>query len=223
MKKAPEAFRTISEVAEILNTPQHVLRFWETKFYQIRPVKRAGGRRYYRPDDLALLNGIRILLQDRRQTIQAVQRLLQDKGVRHLQELGADLPEPGPGEIPEDEGDTLSPPVWASLPPATEPVPPPRPPIDLAPAAPPAPVPLPRPAPAPVVTPLRPAAARTPEPPPPPEPVEIEADPVARLPHDLRQLPRDALAGRRERVLGLVRRIDALLDRMSEASGAGRW
>ena len=69
MKKAPDAFRTISEVAEILETPAHVLRFWESKFYQIKPVKRAGGRRYYRPDDVALINGIRNLLQDQGMTI----------------------------------------------------------------------------------------------------------------------------------------------------------
>lgn len=92
MKKAPEAFRTISEVAEILKTPAHVLRFWESKFYQIRPVKRAGGRRYYRPDDVALINGIRGLLQDQGMTIRGVQRVLQDQGVKHVVTLGSPLP-----------------------------------------------------------------------------------------------------------------------------------
>ncbi|WP_417586223.1 MerR family transcriptional regulator [Pararhodobacter oceanensis] len=91
MKKAPEAFRTISEVAEILKTPAHVLRFWESKFYQIRPVKRAGGRRYYRPDDVTLINGIRILLQEQGMTIRGVQRVLQENGVKHVTALGAEL------------------------------------------------------------------------------------------------------------------------------------
>ena len=89
MKKAPEAFRTISEVAEILGTPAHVLRFWESKFYQIRPVKRAGGRRYYRPDDVALINGIRFLLQEREMTIRGVQRVLQDTPVHSRVVRGA--------------------------------------------------------------------------------------------------------------------------------------
>ena len=82
MKKAPDAFRTISEVAQILETPAHVLRFWESKFYQIRPVKRAGGRRYYRPDDVALINGIRHLLQVQGMAIRGVQRILQEQGVK---------------------------------------------------------------------------------------------------------------------------------------------
>lgn len=92
MKKAPDAFRTISEVAEILETPAHVLRFWESKFYQIRPVKRAGGRRYYRPDDVSLINGIRSLLQDQGMTIRGVQRVLQEQGVKHVVALGNALP-----------------------------------------------------------------------------------------------------------------------------------
>ncbi len=102
MKKAPEAFRTISEVAELLHTPAHVLRFWETKFHQIRPVKRAGGRRFYRPDDIALLNGIRILLQEQGHTIGAVQRLLQEKGVRHVIAIGATPPSPEETEAGSD-------------------------------------------------------------------------------------------------------------------------
>ena len=88
MKKAPEAFRTISEVSDILDTPAHVLRFWESKFYQVRPVKRAGGRRYYRPDDLALIAGIKHLLQDRGMTIRGVQKIMQEEGVRHVIALG---------------------------------------------------------------------------------------------------------------------------------------
>jgi DNA-binding transcriptional MerR regulator len=84
MAKAPDAFRTISEVAEWLDTPAHVLRFWESKFSQVKPVKRAGGRRYYRPDDMALLGGIKMLLHDDGLTIKGVQKLLREKGVRHV-------------------------------------------------------------------------------------------------------------------------------------------
>ncbi|MEZ5753096.1 MAG: MerR family transcriptional regulator [Paracoccaceae bacterium] len=108
MKKAPEAFRTISEVADMLDTPAHVLRFWESKFYQIRPVKRAGGRRYYRPDDIALINGVRILLQDQGLTIRGVQRVLHEQGVRHVVGLGADLPilqSPPEAELEVEETD----------------------------------------------------------------------------------------------------------------------
>ena len=81
-KRLQDAFRTIGEVAEELDLPQHVLRFWETKFGQIRPVKRAGGRRYYRPDDVQLLGAIRILLYSEGYTIKGVQRILKEQGVR---------------------------------------------------------------------------------------------------------------------------------------------
>jgi DNA-binding transcriptional MerR regulator len=87
MEKAPDAFRTISEVAEVLETPAHVLRFWESRFPQIRPIKRAGGRRYYRPGDVALLAGIRHLLQEEGLTIRGVQKVLRESGVRHVQAL----------------------------------------------------------------------------------------------------------------------------------------
>ena len=82
--KSPAAFRTISEVATALDVPQHVLRFWETKFTQVRPMKRAGGRRYYRPDDIALLRRIRGLLYDDGYTIRGVQRLLREGGAKGL-------------------------------------------------------------------------------------------------------------------------------------------
>ena len=78
MDKSPEAFRTISEVAEVLDVPPHVLRFWETRFTQVKPVKRGGGRRYYRPDDIALLKRIGDLLYTQGYTIKGVQRLLRD-------------------------------------------------------------------------------------------------------------------------------------------------
>ena len=87
MEKSPDAFRTISEVAEVLDTPAHVLRFWESRFPQIRPIKRAGGRRYYRPTDVALLAGIRHLLHDEGLTIRGVQKVLREQGVKHVQGL----------------------------------------------------------------------------------------------------------------------------------------
>lgn len=84
MDKSPDAFRTISEVADDLNLPQHVLRFWETRFLQIKPMKRGGGRRYYRPEDVDLLKGIRHLLYDHGYTIKGVQRLLKANGNRFV-------------------------------------------------------------------------------------------------------------------------------------------
>lgn len=87
MDKSPEAFRTISEVADFLDTPAHVLRFWESRFPQIRPVKRAGGRRYYRPGDVALLAGIKKLLHDEGMTIRGVQKILREQGIRHVASL----------------------------------------------------------------------------------------------------------------------------------------
>ncbi|KPF43177.1 MerR family transcriptional regulator [Rhizobium sp. G187] len=80
MDKSPDAFRTISEVADDLDLPQHVLRFWETRFPQVKPLKRGGGRRYYRPDDIELLKGIRHLLYDQGYTIKGVQKLLKTNG-----------------------------------------------------------------------------------------------------------------------------------------------
>ncbi len=95
MAKSSEAFRTISEVSDWLETPAHVLRFWESRFSQIKPVKRAGGRRYYRPGDMALLGGIKRLLHDDGITIKGVQKILREKGVKYvgslsLEALGGD-------------------------------------------------------------------------------------------------------------------------------------
>ena len=87
MDKAPDAFRTISEVADDLDIPQHVLRFWETRFTQIKPMKRSGGRRYYRPDDVDLLRGIRRLLYGEGYTIRGVQRILKEHGIGSVQRL----------------------------------------------------------------------------------------------------------------------------------------
>ena len=88
MAKGPEAFRTISEAADELNVPQHVLRFWETKFIFIHPMKRAGGRRFYRPADIAVLRGVRRLLHDDGYTIKGVQRLHRENGLARLVAAG---------------------------------------------------------------------------------------------------------------------------------------
>jgi len=88
VSKGPDAFRTISEVAQELELPQHVLRFWETRFAQIRPMKRGGGRRYYRPDDIDLLRGIRYLLYGEGYTIRGVQRILREQGPRFVISAG---------------------------------------------------------------------------------------------------------------------------------------
>src|SRR3977135_4751585 len=87
-QKSPEAFRTISEVAADLDVPPHVLRFWETRFATVKPLKRGGGRRYYRPDDLDLLKGIRSLLYSDGLTIKGVQKILREQGPRYVMELG---------------------------------------------------------------------------------------------------------------------------------------
>lgn len=107
MDKAPDAFRTISEVAEELDLPQHVLRFWETRFSQIKPMKRGGGRRYYRPDDIDLLRGIRHLLYGEGYTIRGVQRILKDHGVKFVQtvwQAGAPQPTRSARDLEGPEG-----------------------------------------------------------------------------------------------------------------------
>lgn len=86
--KSAEAFRTISEAAKELDVPQHVLRHWEEVFGQVRPMRRAGGRRYYRPLDIDLLRGIRVLLYDQRYTTKGVQKIFKDEGVKYISELG---------------------------------------------------------------------------------------------------------------------------------------
>ena len=103
LDKSPDAFRTISEVADDLRLPQHVLRFWETRFSQIRPLKRGGGRRYYRPDDIDLLKGIRHLLYGEGYTIKGVQRILKAEGARFVQSVGRgeqQVPAPPDGRAP---------------------------------------------------------------------------------------------------------------------------
>ena len=106
IEKSAQAFRTISEVAAELDVPQHVLRFWESRFTQIKPVKRAGGRRFYRPDDVDLLRGIRALLYVDGLTIRGVQKILKERGLRHVAMMGR-------GQVPAP---------YAPPPPAPEPV-----------------------------------------------------------------------------------------------------
>ncbi|MEO1285533.1 MAG: MerR family transcriptional regulator, partial [Pseudomonadota bacterium] len=103
MAKSADAFRTISEVAEWLDTPAHVLRFWESKFSQVKPVKRAGGRRYYRPQDMMLLGGIKKLLHDDGMTIKSVQKLLRQEGVKHVAAFSADPSISGSYSLLSDE------------------------------------------------------------------------------------------------------------------------
>jgi DNA-binding transcriptional MerR regulator len=129
--KAPDAYRTISEVGEELDLPQHVLRFWETRFSQIRPLKRGGGRRYYRPDDVELLKGIRHLLYSEGYTIKGVQRILKEHGPKAVQAFAGGLPPQGAAESTaapdqdfadpfddEDEPAAAAPMVAAASPPA---------------------------------------------------------------------------------------------------------
>ena len=102
--KGPDAFRTISEVAGDLDLPQHVLRFWETRFSQIKPLKRGGGRRYYRPDDVDLLRGIRHLLYDEGYTIKGVQRILKERGIRYVSGATDGMPDEIPPAQPVAAG-----------------------------------------------------------------------------------------------------------------------
>ena len=108
LDKAPDAFRTISEVADDLDVPQHVLRFWETRFTQIKPMKRSGGRRYYRPDDVDLLRGIRQLLYGQGYTIRGVQRILREQGIKAVQgwqvQAGAPLDR---ADVPADQNEIV--------------------------------------------------------------------------------------------------------------------
>jgi DNA-binding transcriptional MerR regulator len=108
LDKAPDAFRTISEVADDLDIPQHVLRFWETRFAQIKPMKRSGGRRYYRPDDVDLLKGIRRLLYGEGYTIRGVQRILKEHGIKSVQGLADSSAAVSFGAIEEAVGQSLA-------------------------------------------------------------------------------------------------------------------
>ncbi|MBP0446854.1 MerR family transcriptional regulator [Roseomonas sp. SSH11] len=103
-RKSPNAFRTISEVAEDLHIPQHVLRFWETKFPQLKPLKRGGGRRYYRPEDITLLRRIGDLLYTQGYTIKGVQRLLRDGGLEGV-EAASEADDAAMSELPSEGGE----------------------------------------------------------------------------------------------------------------------
>jgi DNA-binding transcriptional MerR regulator len=108
--KAPDAFRTISEVADELDLPQHVLRFWESRFHDIKPMKRGGGRRYYRPDDVDLLRGIRHLLYGEGYTIRGVQRILREQGARFVQAVWQEgAPQPPHGASEDEEFSVAAP------------------------------------------------------------------------------------------------------------------
>lgn len=120
MDKRPDAYRTISEVADELGLPQHVLRFWETRFPHIKPLKRGGGRRYYRPDDIDLVRGIQTLLYSEGYTIKGVQRILKEDGVKPVQMVGRgsafagarpDMDEPDDDVFTADEMETEAEPV----------------------------------------------------------------------------------------------------------------
>ena len=110
MAKGPEAFRTISEAADELGVPQHVLRFWETRFSFIRPMKRAGGRRFYRPQDIVVLRGVQRLLHDEGYTIKGVQRLHREEGIRRVI-AAADRSAPAGPAAALDEADFTLPPA----------------------------------------------------------------------------------------------------------------
>jgi len=149
MEKSRDAFRTISEVAEWLEVPTHVLRFWESRFSQIKPVKRAGGRRYYRPSDMRIIGGVKVLLHDQGMTIRGVQKLFREQGLKHVSSFSPDLYD----GLDEDNGGEV---------------------IDLRPAAPETPA-----APAPAARATREAVpAPEPEAGPAPEP-EAEAEPAS--------------------------------------------
>ena len=112
LSKSADAFRTISEVADRLDVPQHVLRFWETKFPQVKPLKRGGGRRYYRPEDVALLQRIRALLYDDGYTIKGVQKLFKEGQIK-LADLRAEAAEAGTSEVPAAKAPTAEAPPAA--------------------------------------------------------------------------------------------------------------
>ncbi len=201
MAKARDAFRTISEVSDWLDTPAHVLRFWESKFAQVKPVKRAGGRRYYRPEDMQLLGGIKILLHEQGMTIKGAQKLMREQGVKHVAALS-----PDPTASAPEVKAAMPPPAQA---PAAEPAPvvpadvePPAPaPVTAAPAAAPDPTPV-----ADNVTPL----TAMPPPTAPAEPVNTPAAPAATAPEPA--LPREAKTPAEPRIFAALR--DASDDRL---------
>jgi len=250
MAKSPDAFRTISEVSDWLDTPAHVLRFWESKFPQIKPVKRAGGRRYYRPEDMTLLGGIKALLHDQGMTIKGVQKMLRERGSRAVAGLSPPLGAfEGAGALielePGEELTTLDGPDLAPAQPldmAAQPVSAarakPSPPI-AAPIAAPIATPLAAPSAAPLATPFAapiaapfaaPFAAADPvagaplavAPPAPPRPVSIpDAPPSAGLLSQILALPRPLPAAQARKAAPLLARLERLVRRMAAAGAQG--
>lgn len=123
-RKSPDAFRTISEVADWLETPAHVLRFWESKFTQVKPVKRAGGRRYYRPADMELLGGIKKLLHDEGMTIKGVQKILREQGVKHVAGLSDTITTPDTKTVTAEAESMIEAPATEVTVPEQAPLPP---------------------------------------------------------------------------------------------------
>lgn len=202
MEKSPDAFRTISEVADHLDTPAHVLRFWESRFPQIRPVKRAGGRRYYRPSDVALLAGIRRLLHDEGLTIRGVQKILREQGVRHVAGLTEE-------EIAADEAMPATPPLpRRKVGPASEPIPFP---VPVSPPVAATPVPSPQPA---AQLALSLDAPKAPQSPDILAPDILTPDILTRL----RALPPGALVHQATALAPLAARLRALADRLADAA-----
>ncbi len=217
MAKARDAFRTISEVSDWLDTPAHVLRFWESKFSQVKPVKRAGGRRYYRPQDMALLAGIKTLLHEQGMTIKGAQKLLREQGVKHVAGL-ADKDPAASADTPAAVART-SKPVAAEPVQVSEPAPPAKPTEDAPPAPaletvvaftamPPATLP-----PAGVST----AAQATKPTPEPILPREAATPAEPRIFAALRDANDTALRAKAAQIAPLVQRLETLRDRMRQS------
>jgi DNA-binding transcriptional MerR regulator len=228
MGKSADAFRTISEVADWLEVPAHVLRFWESKFTQVKPVKRAGGRRYYRPADMRLLGGIKVLLHDEGLTIKGVQKMLREEGVSHVAALSPDIGKDDAAPVPASPAAAQ---VLSFARPDTPPdtaaretseataTPEPDATAEPEPEHQPAPEPEATPAPAPVPAPLEttpePAAPALPSLPDlpldPPDDAPAAPGPLARLAALPRPLPE-----------GLVATLSALAERLREADAPKR-
>ena len=226
MDKAPEAFRTISEVADALETPAHVLRFWESRFPQIKPVKRAGGRRYYRPADVALLSGIKRLLHDEGMTIRGVQKVLREQGIRHVADIADEVsPEEEAleaamiGRLDEEaqvDPQSVKEATIVALETALEPKPVASTVVAFEPAAPVQLSPPPAPEPLPIETPVQ-AALESPR----PAPIgtrtpDVESDDTGpTLAARLRALPLGGMAHRQEELHAIRARITTLRDSLS--------
>jgi DNA-binding transcriptional MerR regulator len=221
MEKSADAFRTISEVSDVLGTPAHVLRFWESRFPQIRPVKRAGGRRYYRPSDVALLGGIKRLLHDEGLTIRGVQKVLREQGIRHVAGLALAGAAAAVAELDEDPAEpaVTDPPKTGQqrrkaadrTPPAN--APPVPPPSDTRPGRDADPLPL-------WVAAVDRVGSRSNGPSSPPGPSEAGAEAIGAiwLPSVLRTLSPAVVAEHRDRLTDIRARLLALRNRVADAA-----